>query len=489
MQPSNDSRRSILQLGSASGLGMLLAACGIARADAPVRRWDDGTRKIGAAVPGAVARVIVVGAGVAGLTAARALRLAGVEVVVLEAKDRVGGRTHTVDVAGAAADLGAAWVHPGYRSPLWPILKAAGATLAPAKVTEMYRNASFFDLPAGAFAGPALTKEFQDALSRFDTQVGALAASRLGAILTLEQGIARLMPDVSPLVRNTMGRFLASFDGSSADQVGLAAFADFYLDQALRERDKFPSGGYRSLVGFLASGLDIRLSTPVQAIHDTGAGIEVLAGEEVHRASHVIVTVPLGVLKANAVRFMPALTADKQRAIQTIGFGVFEKVALGYDRVFWAPSPSGGYAIADVAADQWLSLLDLDRWQQRPALVAVTTGRHALSVLRVSPQDRAAQVAAIVKAAFGRDTPDPVSFAASDWHGDPYTRGCYSNVPRNADGREFVSAIVALSRPQGRVLFAGEATSVEHLAIVDGAFESGVREAKRLLRTVDVAMW
>jgi polyamine oxidase len=482
-------RRSLLQLVGASGLSMLAAACGGGSdAEPSILCVDDGNRKIPPAVPGLVDKVIVVGAGIAGLTAARSLSLAGIDVTVLEAKDRIGGRIHTVDLAQASVDLGAAWVHPGAQSALWPPLRAVGSSLQAAKITEMYRNAKFFNSPESEFADAALTAQFQQSLALFEQEVATLAWTPVGATLTLEQGIDRLLPQFPALIRRTVGRFLASFDGSSADQVSLAAFADFYLGTALLDQDAFPSGGYRKLVDALAQGLDVRTAVAVSEVRDLGTAVEVVTATGSYAGSHVIVTVPLGALKASAIVFSPVLPPHKLLAIDTIGFGVFEKVALAYDRVFWEPNLAGAFVIADESTQQWQSLLDLSRWQQRPVLVAVTTGGHAQSVLTLSPADRAAQVAALVKRAFGPATPDPVAFAVSDWLSDPYTRGCYSNVPLDADFEAFAAAIPALAQPHGRMLFAGEATSEDKLAIVDGAFQSGVREAKRLLQTADVAI-
>jgi polyamine oxidase len=488
-------RRNVLRFAGSTSLAMLLAACGggsgsevIGPVSSPLR-VDDGNREVPPAATGTVKRVVVIGAGIAGLTAAKALQSAGIDVVVVEAKNRIGGRTHTINIGGGSADLGAAWVHTGPESPLSPILQFGQIGLLDAKVTEMYRKATYLDLPAGSLADAQLVSEFRDALQRFDRGVAELAGTPGGALLTLEEGIDRLMPDVRLMVRRTMGRFFASFEGSTASEINLVSFADFYVNQALLEQDQFPAGGFRRLVDTLAHGLDIRVSSPVLQIRDTGLGVEVVTQSELLNATHAIVTVPLGVLKAEAIGFTPSLSAGKQHAISTIGFGVFEKVALAYGQQFWPPSASGAFIIADEATGQWLSLLDLGHWQQqRPILVAVTTGAHAMDMMSLPPAQRAGKVSEIIRRAFGAGTPDPLSFAVSNWYGDPFTRGSYSNVPLGVDGEAIDDAVATLSEPHGRVLFAGEATSQDALAVVEGAYLSGVREAKRLLQTVDVAI-
>ena len=488
MTTHNQTRRTILRIAGASGLGAVLAGCGGGGSQVAPLRVDDGTADVPAAVPGSVGKVVVVGAGISGLAAAKALMLAGIDVTVIEAKRRIGGRTHTISIGGGAVDMGGAWVHAGELSVLAPVLRAAGSRLLPAKITDAYRNARVLDTTAAAFADASLTTQFKQAMLRFDQQVEALATSPEGQLMTLEQGIDAMMPDVPLAIRRPLGRFMASFAGSSPPDIGLAAFAEFYLGTALPEQDVFPEGGYGKLVGLLADGLDVRTGTPVLGIRDRGTAVEVLTDSGALAASHVIVTVPLGVLKASAVAFEPALPANKLLAIQTIGFGVFEKVALAYNEVFWSPSASGGFAIADPSEDQWVSMLDMAQVQGKPVLVGITTGRHALSMLELPPAERAAQLAAIVKQTFGPGTPDPVAYAVTDWHGDIYTRGCYSNFPLAADGDAFAAAITAMEQPHGRILFAGEATSANNLALVDGAFQSGIREAKRLLRTANVAI-
>src|SRR3954449_10806699 len=128
-------------------------------------------------VAGPVERVVVVGAGISGLVAARALRLSGVDVVVVEGRDRIGGRTHTIELAGAAVDLGGSWIHDGAGSPMLPLVDALGIERMPASNTGIALGASvlnrvdsvFPDSDArgaltGAMAGLAMSGAERDKL-------------------------------------------------------------------------------------------------------------------------------------------------------------------------------------------------------------------------------------------------------------------------------------------------------------------------------------
>lgn len=455
------------------------------------RLWvDDGTQALPEAVPGEVTNVVVVGAGVAGLTAARALRLAGLEVLVVEARDRIGGRTHTVDVGRTPVDLGAAWVHDGVASPTVPFFKSLDVELLPAQITDLYERASVINRESGTYPDPSASASLLTAFDSFMKRAPALAAREPG--LSLAEAIDRILPSARPVVRASLGRFLASFDGASSDDVGLGAFGAFYFEDASEDDDRFPRGGYRTMVSALAQGLDIRLATVVTSVRDEGDHVELVTEREGQSetlvCSHAIVTVPLGVLKAGGIAFDPALTAEKQAAIGALGVGVFEKVVLAYDKQYWAPSQSGAIALLEGDEGHWLSLLDMSKWYDEPVLVAVSTGSRTRELALLPEADRVAQVASLVREITGGAAPGPVAWAASNWVTDPYSYGCYSRVPRHGDEETIVASISSLATPHGRVLFAGEATDLQALALVDGAWKSGIREAKRLLRTPEVRL-
>ena len=471
--------------------GFLVAAASTAAAvPRAVLRVSNGTTGLSDAVPGEVTRVVVVGAGISGLVAARALRLAGVDVVVVEARDRIGGRTHTVDVAGTPVDLGAAWVHDGVGAPTLPYLRAIGVEVLPARITDMYAGAAVIDRQNGSYPDDAAGTELEVVIGAFIDNAQSLADS--DANLSLAEAIAQILPHERAAVRATLGRFLSSFDGADADDVGLAAFNQFFFGAGVEDQDVFPRGGYRGLVDALATDLDVRLSSVVHTVLSDDDGVEVVIERdgitEVLDASHAIVTVPLGVLKADAIEFDPPLQPAKLAAIDTLGFGAFEKVVLAYDRQFWQPSESGVMVILDDETGQWLALIDMSKWYQRPVLVAIATGTPARELTALTETERIARVVAIVNDMTGGTAPEPVASAASNWGNDPYSQGCYSRISRNGDAASTIDSVTNLAAPHGRVLFAGEATELDALALVDGAWTSGIREAKRLLRTPDVAL-
>ena len=123
------------------------------------------------------------------------------------------------------------------------------------------------------------------------------------------------------------------FESGPAEDLALAYYGDTAIEYG--GSDVFPAGGYRQLVEWLAAGLDVRLDEPVVAIESTQDGVTVATTNGVHVGSHGIVTVPLGVLKTGSIEFTPGLPAAKLAAIDALGFGHFEKVALRFDQAFW----------------------------------------------------------------------------------------------------------------------------------------------------------
>jgi polyamine oxidase len=484
MGTSDLDRRGFLASSAAAGLGL----SGLADPPARARRrasWrvDDGSRDVPSRAAGAPTRVLVVGAGFAGLAAANALTTAGVETVVLEARRRLGGRVHTAQLAGRPIDLGASWIHDPAGNPLTKLARRAGVRTRRLSINDAVARAGYFD----------------DVLGWLDLATHTRVLELVGGFETAAPAVAKqLGPHASAAA--LADAYLATTGASESDralartmlQTILETYSSGPLgDQSLHAlgaggdglRDDVPAGGFRRLIDALAQPVTVRRDISVTGIAADADGVRVRdADGRVHRGSHVIVTVPLGVLKAGAIRFRPALPDATAASIDALGFGTFEKLALRFERRVWVDAGPAFFARGAGPAPSWF---DWTPAVERPTLVALCPARAGRRVATLSRDTAVGAALDQLRRAFGADLPAPRAAATTGWARDPHTRGGYTYLAIGSTTAD----IEALGRPvHGRILFAGEATSVARLGYADGAFSSGIREAKRLLRRRSVTL-
>jgi polyamine oxidase len=473
----------------AARLGLPAAAWGKSSAS-----FDDGSDVVPGGLVGDPSRVIVIGAGWAGLTLANALRAAGVDHVVLEALDRVGGRANTVDLAGVPMDRGCSWIHQPYGNPMSKWARLAGVRLLNGDVELDLPVIRFFDGPLGREVD-LLEKVVPVAhFLNFAENASAEIAQKAGPGLSVRDGW-HLYADGKGLSPSEMRRatfmargFSEMVYGKRWEEMSLAGWSWGNAESTYFGigEGNFPRGGYRTLYGAMARGGEerLRLGHDVRAVELTGDGVIVRAqagGRTIRvRGSHVVCTVPLGVLKRRRVHFTPALPAEKTELINQTGFGNIEKVAMVFAEPFWHDLTHthilhvarGG----ELAFPWWI---DMQRTHRVPALVAFNGGPFARGLHRMTPDQRLASALTQLTEILGRPVPQPLAWTATDWMGDPYACGSYSAMltGRTPADLEKLAAPVG-----GRLLFAGEATSRARHATADGAMSSGLREAKRLLR-------
>jgi monoamine oxidase len=419
----------------------------------------------------------VVGAGIAGLTVANALTHAGVEVVVLEARDRIGGRLHTVDLGGSRVDLGGAWIHTPDGNPLSTLADLLGVTRAPLDFRQsvILVNADG-DRDALAPVLPAIDA-FYEWLDQERSSFGA-SLSLAEAIDSFFAGSAHQDPREGALARRFLRSLTTAEDAWPPEDVVAREYPPNTVEYEGSPLGDYPDGGYRQILDELAGGLDVRTSHPVDEISYGDEGVSARRhGGEVITGSHAVVAVPLGVLKdPDAITFTPGLPAERRAAIDRLGFGRFEKVILRFDEPFWSgPEP---FAVVPEEASDWLICFELHAFTGAPVLVAFTIGPAAERVLARPLEQRVTEVLELVRSATGLEPPAPTDVVASEWAVDPYSRGAYSFI-RLGSSREDLDR---LGEPiGGRLLFAGEATGSARAGFADGAMRTGIREAKRLL--------
>lgn len=434
--------------------------------------------------------VLVIGAGVAGLAAARTLRDAGRHVIVLEARGRIGGRIWTDHTLGGAVDLGATWIHGIRGNPITALARRHGLRTAFSNHLAM-RNYDADGRLLSLDETLALRAERDRLLAR------AMAlGSRLRHDISLAEAIARLCPggpDAQDAVQGA-GQVAAQATGRDIARCRLDALMTWHellmggdcerlSVQHMGDDDDLPGpdhlfpAGYHGIVACLAAGLDIRPGQAVHGIDWSGADVKVTATGGTLRARAVIVTVPLGVLAAGTIAFTPALPAHKQDVIARLGMGNLDKIAMRFDRPFWPREVVhlGYMSRTRGELSGFLSMLPFGM----PVLVAFTSGCFGRWLAAQDDATTVAHTLDVLRRMFGSAVAPPAGVRITRWGRDPFSLGAYSHVPVGAMGADYDRMAEPVA---GKLLFAGEATHRQFPATVHGAYLSGQREARRLLQ-------
>ena len=443
----------------------------------------------GEGIPAEVRRVIVVGAGLAGLSAARALHAHGIEVVVLEARDRIGGRAHTSD---DGIDHGAHWIHGSEGNPLTNIARQLAVPTVFVGGDSSY-SGGWDQLLLHESGGAVLpgdeklrsilaADEVRDALEALRRRCARDGVPDMSVREALEQVLEsrELSPDAKRAVDWHMTLWTRDDCGADDEELSFLWWDDGY--QVYGYGDSVFVDGFGALVNALAKGLDVRREHVARRITYGGPpGVKpsVETDKGVFEGDAVIVTLPLGVLKANGVAFEPPLPAAKREAIEHLRMGALAKVVLHYDAPFW-PTEQYVFGLHGDAVDSRPTVvINLWKTHQRPSLVLLAGGSLARCIEGWDDDKVREWSRATLHEVFGVEPPKPARVETTKWSRDPFSLGAYSFVGVGSTPND----IEALAEPlNGRLFFAGEATYRHHWAGAHGAYASGLREAARLTR-------
>ena len=407
--------------------------------------------------------VAVIGAGAAGIGAARRLHEAGIlSVLVLEARDRVGGRVNTIEPAGFPLDRGAEWLHSADRNPLSPIAKRLGFSVhrrPPEWTTRLRRS------------GETIEAE--------DEWIALREAQRLArrrVATEAEDGPLSMVLEPGGRWNELLEATSSWANGAELDRVSVrdyVRYEDSGTNWRLRE-------GYGRLFEALAEGLPMARETAVSRVDHGGRAIRLETARGALTAKRVIVTVPTSIIAGEIIRFDPPLP-EKISAAAGLPLGVDDKLFISVE----GELPGAEHDIYLVGSTTSRETMSYQvRPFDRPAIYCFFGGLFAAGLEREGEGAMFSFAAGELARLFGSSVRKQIApLASTAWLHDPWARGSYSYaLPGHADDRARLAAPV-----DDRLFFAGEACSPNFFSTAHGAWISGITAAEAALASLGEA--
>lgn len=417
-------------------------------------------------------QVIIVGAGIAGLAACSRLKEYGFDPLILEARDRVGGRIHTTNELGIPISKGAAWIHGVDDNPMTQLAKQFHIhmkSVDPEQFVIFDQSSKLISLEIVQ----TFNRQFEGML-----QQAKQVARKNGKDISLANALSNLVASAkfSSVENDLLRAKLNFFQGYIGDDYQFLSALNWDQEEIWPGDNCFLTDTYCPIIDGLASNCDIQLNAVVTEIRWQNQTIEVITEHDHYIAEAVIITLPLGVLKTNSVLFTPPLPQNKSYAIQRIGMGLLNVIVMRFPNVFW-PQEKQGMSFAQFDANTTSFFLNLYALMQEPILIGYCGGDKARYLESIADDIAIQRIMESLRNEFGRNIPNPESYFITHWASDPFSYGSYSYAATGSSLSDFE----ALAEPlANRLFFAGEATLGKHLATTHGAYLSGIREAERI---------
>lgn len=440
------------------------------------------------------ADVIVVGAGLAGLKAAAELEAKGHSVIVLEARERVGGRMKAGEIAGQVIDRGGQWVGPSQK-----LLLAEAARLGVETYPQYSKGEQvlWYEGKRRTYTGdvpklPILSLlELDRVVKRWDREMAELPSEAPWTAPHAKDWDSQTLETwIKSQIRTKGARSFARIVTRAVFCAEPAQMSYLFFLEYLRsghgveeligveggaQEAKF-RGGAHSIARHLAEELKspIILEAPVRAIHQHESGVSLRTDKGTYEASHVVLAVPPTL--AARIHFDVPLPAKRDGLFQRMPMGSVIKVHIAYDKPFWRQAGLSGQVTSDahafnVAFDQSPDDESLG------ILVGFIDGDHAVEMSAQGDNARRQSVISALTDYFGPAAANPIDYVDQDWTAEEWSRGCY--VAHMAPGVMTTFGDV-IREPVGLLHWAGTETATEWAGYMDGALQSGIRAAAEI---------
>jgi monoamine oxidase len=422
---------------------------------------------------------IIIGAGVSGLAAAKQLHHTQKNILIVEAKNRLGGRVYTSYDWGFATDLGASWIHGIDNNPLIPLLSKrfiAINSYDSSKPTAMLDDFALYDSKGKPVSKQAmnlfssLTNEF---LRYNQTRNKMISFSQSFNAFTQQK---KMNAEQRALLHYALENIYTYEFADNLNKLSPNVSSGYEASTA-SGKNALVLEGYFQMFHQFSQQIPINLNQIVKEIDYETDNIRVITQNQTYHTKQVIITVPLGVLKSNKIIFRPSLPKDKREAIAKLKMGNYEKLYLLFDTIFWDKDKEW-IGILPHNKEEAFNIFNYYKYTQKPILIVFTSGKLA----REKEKAHLTQwVMEHLRKIYGADIPNPIKNKKTHWRSDPFTLGSYSYLPINVDK----SVYATIAKPVAEKLyFAGEATSSSDPSTVHGAYLSGIRAANEVLANI-----
>ena len=412
--------------------------------------------------------VLIIGAGISGLAAAKKLKDKGFTVIVLEAQEKIGGRLRTDRSMGIAFDEGASWIHGPNVNPITKLASQAGANTY---LTDD-DNLAVFDNNGTAYSDAFLDRQY----TQFENALNAVrrAGTQIDSFQTIFNSLYPTQAN------NRLWKYMLSayLEFDTGGDISKLSSKYFYDDEAFSGKDVIVINGYDKVANLLGQGLDIRLNSRVTEINYNATKSLVKVNENSIEADYVIVSVPLGVLKNNSISFQPSLPTLKLSAIQNIQMGNVNKFLYIWNTPFWDTNIQYIGYTPDTKG-KFNYLMNMSKFLPTTnGLMTFAFGDYATVTETMTDAQIISEVMAQLKTIYGNSIPNPTNMLRTKWGQNIYTFGAYSFATNGTTSADFDTLSTEINN---KVFFAGEHTERDYRGTVHGAYLSGIREADKII--------